>query len=129
MPVAFTIDQLKPLLADKLRDALNRRLDPSNRVGSMMRLADAIGASQGAVEGWAYAETLPSFAAWGALVHHYGPEFHDEVMTDITGVKATTEAHEELAALKKQIAELHQRAGNGGFVKVEGGAVERPTRP
>ncbi len=99
--MAFTVDQLKPLLASKLQAALNKRLDPANRTGSMMRLADAIGASQGAVEGWAYGETLPSFAAWGALCHHYGPEFHDEVMSDITGVKATTEAHERLSQVGK----------------------------
>ncbi len=121
--MAFTTDQLKPLLASKLQNALNKRLDPANRVGSMMRLADAIGVAPGTVEGWVYGETLPSFAAWGALVHHYGPEFHDEVFTDITGVKATTEAHEEVAALKKGIAELHKRAENGGLkvVPVEGG--------
>ena len=37
--MSLTVDQLKPLIAKAVTDAVNARIDPANRVGSMQRLA------------------------------------------------------------------------------------------
>lgn len=56
-----------------------------------------------------------------------GPDFALAFVTKLTGVKLAEpdETREELTALRKQIAELHERASNGGLtvVKVEGTAT------
>ena len=99
-----TVDQIKPLFLDQLRDALNRRIDASNRVGSMMRLADDLGADIGTVKGWVYGDTTPNGAAVVALIAHYGPDFAQEVLYDLTGVHCSL--HPDASSVR--IAELEQ---------------------
>ena len=114
----YTADQLRPILKDRLRDALNRRVGDTNRTGAMLRAADDLGQAHSTFKTRLYGETLPDIAEWTAMEFLW-PGIQTEVLGDITGDKASA-AERELADLKAELARLLDKDGNGRVVKLEG---------
>ena len=84
-----------------------------------MRSADEMEVPRTTFNNWFYGYNVPSGEALVAMFVYFGREFQQDVLDGFTG-NAASEAEQENVVLKKLIAELHERAGNGGFVKVEG---------
>ena len=114
----YTADQLRPILKDRLRDALNRRIGDTNRTGAMMRAADDLKQAVSTFKTRLYGETLPDMAEWVAMELLW-PGIAVEVLGDITGEKLSA-AELELAELKAELARLLNKDGNGRVVKLEG---------
>ena len=114
----LSVDQLRPILCTRLREALARRAPPLNRDGWASRAADEIGVSLTAFNNWYYGDNFPGGVAWEILDMHF-PGLRAEVMSEITGDKLSA-VERELAELKEQIAALHDKAGNGGLRAVPG---------
>lgn len=107
-----TVDQLKPILTGRFVDALNRILDPANRVGDMRRLADDIGVSYESVRSWTYGESAPGMVAFIALCDAR-PGFEDSVRG---GISPTPEERETAA---QQALEAVAEASREYTAKVE----------
>lgn len=104
--MALTVDQIKPILAKKLDDAINARLNPANRKGSMQRIADEIGVDLGTLKGWVYGENLPSSAGLIALIAYFGNGAQDEIMADFTGNRTVSQAEAALEELEDRVVSL-----------------------
>ena len=114
----YTADQLRPILKDRLRDALNKRIGDTNRTGAMMRAADDLKQAVSTFKTRLYGETLPDMAEWVAMELLW-PGIEAEVLSDITGQKLSA-AEERVAELEAGMALLLDKDGNGRVVKMEG---------
>ena len=109
----YTADQLRPILKNRIRDALNKRIGDTNRTGGMMRAADDLQQAVSTFKTRLYGETLPDVAEWVAMEFMW-PGIQAEVLGDITGEKVSA-AERELAELKDELARLLAKDGNGGL--------------
>ena len=75
----LTADQIRPLLSDKLRNALNARAPDSNRTGWMMRTADDLGLHLNTFRNILYGESTPSGPVLVALFGYF-PGLQGEVL-------------------------------------------------
>ena len=106
----LTVDQLRPILCARLREALLRRAPPLNRDGWASRAADEIGVSLTAFNNWYYGDNFPGGVAWEVLDMHF-PGLRAEVMSEITGDKLSA-AEQRVAELEAGMARLLDKDAN-----------------
>ena len=120
--MALTTKEFRPVLIARLHDFLEARAPDKNRGNWVENLARRIGASESSIGGylWGDPQTVPQGDLVIAIVAHFveieGPAAAQEIFGDLVGVHCTRDpsaVEQENIALKKWIAELHERAGNG----------------
>ena len=74
------------MIAERLAEALRRRMPESNRRGWLWQLADEIGVDEDDVAGWLYCKTPADATAVIKLIARFGSEFANELLS-LAGIR------------------------------------------
>lgn len=97
-----------PVLHHPVVRAIRARAPEMGRDGWYSEIADAIGASDGAVKNWFYGKNLPDIDNLDALKRHFGVEFADEIEQAATGFRVVLGPDEQARRIAHM--ERHARA-------------------